>query len=99
MASKDVFVARAIVRPTAQKVPIQIINPGVETVKLYKVIKIGNLQQADNVTMNDPVLDEKDSVIQRIASFNLIICQPKKKLKWNSCCASTKIYLQRIQVS
>eukprot|EP00794_Sanderia_malayensis_P014624 gene14624-16139_t len=56
LAEKGVFVASVLVKPKEQTVPIQIINPGVDTVKLYKGTNIGCLQQFD-VKMNDPVLD------------------------------------------
>eukprot|EP00794_Sanderia_malayensis_P011701 gene11701-12919_t len=56
LAEKGVFVASVLVKPKEQTVPIQIINPGVDTVKLYKGTNIRCLQQID-VEMNDPVLD------------------------------------------
>eukprot|EP00794_Sanderia_malayensis_P013568 gene13568-14969_t len=56
LAEKGVFVASVLVKPKEQTLPIQIINPGVDTVKLYKGTNIGCLQQID-VEMNDPVLD------------------------------------------
>ena len=55
LAEKGVLVASVLVRPKEQKVPIQIVNPGADTVKLYKGTNVGYLQQID-VELNDPVL-------------------------------------------
>ena len=43
-------------KPKEQTVPIQIINPGADAVKLYKGTSVGCLQQV-GIEMNDPVLD------------------------------------------
>ena len=58
LAEKGVFVASVLMRPKDQKVPIQIINPGAETVKLYKGTNAGCLHPLD-VDLNDPVLQSK----------------------------------------
>ena len=42
LSAKGVLVARVIVRPYQQSVPIQIINPGKEAVKLYRGTNIGS---------------------------------------------------------
>ena len=56
LAAKGVFVASVLVRPKEQTVPIQIVNPGHDAVKLYKGTNVGCLQQVD-VEVNDPALD------------------------------------------
>ena len=52
MANKGVLVARVIARPKEQKISIQLINHGVKPIKLYKGMKVGDLQQADDIEMN-----------------------------------------------
>ena len=54
LTGRGVLDARVFVQPKGQRMPIQIINPGVEPVKLYKRMKVGDLQQVD-VEMKDPV--------------------------------------------
>ncbi len=44
LSGKGVLVARVIVQPREQKVPIQIINPGTSPIKLYKGMTVGQLQ-------------------------------------------------------
>lgn len=41
LSGKGVLVARVVVQPKKQRVPIQIINPGVSPIKLYKGMTIG----------------------------------------------------------
>ena len=77
LPSKGVLVARVVVRPKEQRVPIQIINPGKETVKLYRGMKVGNLQQVDDVDMTDPILTSKDTKNER--DFDLNHLQPEEK--------------------
>lgn len=44
LTSKGVVVARAIVRPEGQSVPVQIVNPGHKSIKLFEGTKLGQLQ-------------------------------------------------------
>ena len=50
-----------VVHPKEQRVPIQIIIPGNESVKLYKGMKVENLQQVDDVETTDPVFASEDT--------------------------------------
>ena len=77
LSSKGVLVARVVFRPKEQRVPIQIINPGKETVKLYRGMKVGNLQQVDDVDMTDPVFTSKDTKSE--VDFDLNHIQPEEK--------------------
>ena len=77
LSSKGVLVARVVVRPKEQRVPIQIINPGKETVMLYRGMKVGNLQQVDDVDMSDPVFTSKDTKSE--VDFDLNHLQPEEK--------------------
>ena len=77
LSSKGVLVARVVVKPTEQRVPIQIINPGKEPVKLYKGMKVGNLLQVDDVEMADPVFTSKD--VQNDVDFDLNHLLPNEK--------------------
>ncbi|CAB4038014.1 Retrovirus-related Pol poly from transposon [Paramuricea clavata] len=52
-SGKGVLVARVIVQPKEQRVPIQIINPGTSPIKLYKGMTVGQLQQVDD-ELRDP---------------------------------------------
>ena len=56
LSEKGVLVARVIVQPQGQKVPIQIINPGTTPIKLYKGMTVGQLQQIDD-ELRDPSFD------------------------------------------
>ena len=70
LAERGVLVASVLVKPKEQTVPIQIINPGVDTVKLYKGTNVGCLQQID-VEMVDPVLDSGGNAnLNRISEQN-----------------------------
>ncbi|CAB4011611.1 Retrovirus-related Pol poly from transposon [Paramuricea clavata] len=53
LSGKGVLVARVIVQPKEQRVPIQIINPGTSPIKLYKGMTVGQLQQVDD-ELRDP---------------------------------------------
>ena len=61
-------------------VPIQIINPGVEAVKLYKRMKVGDLQQVD-VEMKDPVFEPEDHICtnQDESNFKFNHLKPDEK--------------------
>ena len=59
IAQRGVLVARVLVSPVQQTIPIQIINPGVETVKLYRGTTIGNLEHLEYVPVDDPALNEE----------------------------------------
>ena len=76
LSTKGVLVARVIVRPYQQSVPIQIINPGKEAVKLYRGTNIGSLK---NVELDDPVLDETKSIKGDEISFDLSHLQDTEK--------------------
>ena len=47
LAEKGILVARAFVSPNRQTVPVQIINPGKDTVKLYGGTNIGHLEYVE----------------------------------------------------
>ena len=79
LSGKGVLVARVVVQPKEQRVPIQIINPGTEPVKLYKEMKVGHLQQVDDVEMSDPILIPKDS--SNDVNFQLDHLQPEQKTR------------------
>eukprot|EP00794_Sanderia_malayensis_P014622 gene14622-16137_t len=83
LAEKGVFVASVLVKPKEQTVPIQIINPGVDTVKLYKGTNIGCLQQFD-VEMNDPVLDPGEH-LSNLTDVLTAIRNAGLKLKPSKC--------------
>ena len=55
LVEKGILIARVLVRPKQQIIPIQIINPGVDKVKLYKGTNLGSLEHVD---IRDPVLQE-----------------------------------------
>ena len=55
LVEKGILIAMVLVRPKQQIIPIQIINPGVDKVKLYKETNIGSLEHVD---IRDPVLQE-----------------------------------------
>ena len=76
LSTKGVLVARVIVRPYQQSVPIQIINPGKEAVKLYRGTNIGSLE---TVELDDPILDETKSVKGDEISFDLSHLQDTEK--------------------
>lgn len=59
LAEKGVLVARVVARTKDQAVPIQLNNPGVDTVNLFKGMKVGCLQQVD-VEVNDPTFQKID---------------------------------------
>ena len=73
LSEKGVLVARVIVQPKGQKIPIQIINPGTTPIKLYKGMTVGQLQQIDD-ELQDPSFDI-DSVILLL----------KRSMTWNIC--------------
>eukprot|EP00112_Aurelia_sp_Birch-Aquarium-sp1_P002037 Seg1221.15 transcript_id=Seg1221.15/GoldUCD/mRNA.D3Y31 product="Zinc finger protein GIS2" protein_id=Seg1221.15/GoldUCD/D3Y31 len=89
LAEKGVLVASVLVKPKEQTVPIQIINPGVDTVKLYKGTNVGCLQQVD-VEMNDPVLDSggnansNDFSEQQELHFDLESLKPEEREQMSS---------------
>ncbi|CAB3986622.1 Transposon Ty3-G Gag-Pol poly [Paramuricea clavata] len=53
LSGKGVLVARVIVQPKEQRVPIQIINPGTSPIKLCKGMTVGQLQQVGD-ELRDP---------------------------------------------
>ena len=57
LSEKGVLVARVMVQPKEQRVPIQIINPGVSPIKLYKGMAVGQLQQIDD-ELRDPTFND-----------------------------------------
>ena len=79
LSGKGVLVARVVVQPKEQRVPIQIINPGTEPVKLYKGMKVGSLQHVDDIDMSDPIFAPKDS--PKDVRFQLDHLQPEQKTK------------------
>jgi hypothetical protein len=64
--------------PKEQRVPIQIINPGKEPVKLYKGMKVGNLQQVADVEMTDPLFMPRELRNEQV-DFDLHHLQPHQK--------------------
>ena len=76
LSTKGVLVARVIVRPYQQSVPIQVINPEKEAVKLYRGTNTGFLE---NVELGDPVLDETKNVKGDEISFDLSHLQGTEK--------------------
>ena len=62
LSGKGVLVARVIVQPREQKVPIQIINPGTSPIKLYKGMTVGQLQQVDE-ELGDPTFIDPEQEI------------------------------------
>ena len=52
-SGKGVLVARIVVQPKDQRVPIQIINLGTSPIKLYKGMSLGQLQEVD-IESKDP---------------------------------------------
>ncbi len=79
LSGRGVLVARVVVQPKGQRVPIQIINPGTEPVKSYKGIKVGSLQHVDDVEMSDPIFAPEDS--PKDVRFQLDHLQPEQKTK------------------
>ncbi len=79
LSGKGVLVARVVVQPKEQRVPIQIINPGTEPVKLYKGMKVGSLQHVDDIDMSDPIFAPEDS--PKDVRFQLDHLQPEQKTK------------------
>ena len=73
------ILGRAKRRSVFRLIPIQIINPGTEPVKLYKGMKVGNLQQVDDVEMSNPILIPKDSIND--VNFQLDHLQPEPKAR------------------
>ncbi len=74
------LVARVVVQPKEQRVPIQIINPAeTEPVKLYKGMKVGSLQHVDDIDMSDPIFAREDS--PKDVRFQLDHLQPEQKTK------------------
>ncbi|CAB3992853.1 Hypothetical predicted protein [Paramuricea clavata] len=59
LSGKGVLVARVIVQPKEQRVPIQIINPGTSPIKLYKGMTVGQLQQVDDELRDPTVINSK----------------------------------------
>ena len=80
LTGRGVLVARVFVQPKGQRVPIQIINPGVEPVKLYKGMKVGDLQQVD-VEMKDPLFEPEDHICtnQDESNFKFNLLKPDEK--------------------
>ena len=80
LTGRGVLVARVFVQPKGQRVPIQIINPGVEPVKLYKGMKVGDLQQVD-VEMKDPLFEPEDHICtsQDESNFKFNHLKPDEK--------------------
>ena len=76
LSEKGVLVARVIVQPKGQKVPIQIINPGTTPIKLYKLTNYGIHHLTWTVTT--VIL-----LLKRSMTWN--ICQPKSVKEWNIC--------------
>ena len=89
LAEKGVLVASVLVKPKEQTVPIQIINPGADAVKLYKGTSVGCLQQVD-IEMNDPILDSggnansNDFSEQPELHFNLENLKPEEREQMSS---------------
>ena len=54
-AEKIVSIARVVVSPVSTVVPIQLINPGNENVKLYKGMKIGSIEHIMDERADYPV--------------------------------------------
>ena len=54
-AEKGVLIARVVVSPVSTVVPIQLINPGNENVKLYKGTKIGTMEHIMDERADYPV--------------------------------------------
>ena len=64
LAEKGILVAQAFVSPNHQTVPVQIINPCEDTIKLYGGTNIGHLE---HVAMDDPVLfDNQKPTVQNL---------------------------------
>ena len=48
LSGKGVLVAKVVVQPKNQRVPVQIINPDTTPIKLYKGMSVGQLQEVDD---------------------------------------------------
>ena len=77
LAERGVLIARVLVSPVQQTVPIQIINPGAETIKLYRGTNIGSLE---HVSFDDPAfIDEKCSEIPNQPRFDTNHLDPEER--------------------
>lgn len=54
LSGKGVLVAKVVVQPKNQRVPVQIINPGTTPINLYKGMSVGQLQKVDDES-RDPI--------------------------------------------
>ena len=59
LSGKGVLVARVVVQPKDQRVPIQIINPGTSPIKLYKGMSLGQLQEVDDESRDSTFINSK----------------------------------------
>ncbi len=78
LMDKGVMVARALVKPSQQTIPVQVINPGELPIKLHKGQTVGRLQEIE-LEREDPVLsyDENSDKFD----FDLSHLQPEQQAK------------------
>ena len=81
LTSKGVLVARVIVKPKEQIVPVQIINPGEDPIKLYKGTNIGSLELIET---DDPILEEASEKQTNNISFELSHLDEKERNQLNN---------------
>ena len=78
LAEKGILVARTFVSPNRQTVPVQIINPGEDTIKLYGGTNIGHLE---HVAMDDPVLFDNQKANCSEPRFDLNHLQENERVR------------------
>ena len=76
LVEKGILIARVLVHRKQQMIPIQIINPGVSKVKLYKGTNLGSLKHVD---IRDPVLQETSDANAKEFAFPLDHLEQKER--------------------
>ena len=90
LMSKGVMVARALVKPLQQTVPVQIINPGHLPTKLHEGQTVGQLQGIE-IEREDPVLSYDAGSDEFI--FDLCHLLPEQQTKRKEFLWHNKRYL------
>ena len=91
LANKGVVVARVIVRPEGQSIPVQIVNPGDKSIRLFKGTKLGQLQAFEE-DFKDPGVSIANQG-QKDLHFEIGELEQEKKKLWKHSYMINKMYL------
>ena len=94
LAERAALVARVLVSPVQQTAPIQIINPGTETITLYRGTNIGGLE---HVSFDEPALiDEKCNEIPNQPRFDTNHLDPEERKHLDSVLKNYSVFADEI---